>query len=127
MRAISGLPPIRANQPPCPVVFCIELNTIKGVEYLIQQTEDFADWRAGIKDRVAATAILRRMDRAQAGNLGDVKPVGGGVSEMRVDVGAGYRLYFTIRDRKVLFLLAGGDKSTQKADIRRAIEIAREI
>lgn len=91
------------------------------------QTEGFVDWRAGLKDRIAATAIRRRIERAEAGNLGDVKAVGSGVSEMKIDVGAGYRLYFTIRDRTVLFLLVGGDKSTQKADIRQAIEIAKEI
>jgi putative addiction module killer protein len=59
--------------------------------------------------------------------LGDVKPVGGDVSEMRVDVGAGYRVYFTLRGGVVVVLLAGGDKSTQQADIKRAIELAKEI
>ena len=67
------------------------------------------------------------MERAEAGNLGDVKPVGEGVSEMRIDVGAGYRLYFTVRNRTLLFLLVGGDKSTQVADIRRAIALNKEI
>ncbi|WP_340121430.1 type II toxin-antitoxin system RelE/ParE family toxin [Methylobacter svalbardensis] len=61
------------------------------------------------------------------GNLGDVKPVGGDVSEMRVDVGAGYRVYFTLRGGVVVVLLAGGDKSTQQADIKRAVELAKEI
>lgn len=97
------------------------------MDYLIKQTQIFADWRAGLKDRIAATAIRRRIERAEVGNLGDVKPVGGGVSEMKIDVGAGYRLYFTIRDRTVLFLLIGGNKSTQKADIRNAIAMTKEL
>jgi putative addiction module killer protein len=97
------------------------------VKYLISQTEEFARWRAGLRDLKAATAIRRRMERAEAGNLGDVKPLGDGISEIRIDVGAGYRLYFTIRDRTVLFLLVGGNKSTQRTDIRRAIAMAKEI
>ncbi len=60
-------------------------------------------------------------------NLGDVKPVGSGVSEMRIDVGAGYRLYFTLRNRTMVLLLVGGDKSTQQTDIRKAIDLAKEI
>lgn len=95
--------------------------------YVIEQTEGFAKWRAELKDRQAATAILRRLERAQAGNLGDTKSVGDGVSEMRVDVGAGYRLYFTVRQRVVVFLLVGGTKNTQAADIRKAALLAKEI
>ena len=97
------------------------------MHYTIEQTEEFAHWRSRIKDLVAATAIRRRIDRAQHGNLGDVKSVGGGVSEMRVDVGAGYRMYYTIRERCVVFLLVGGNKSTQADDIRQAQALAREI
>lgn len=95
--------------------------------YIVQQLESFAEWRRGLRDLRAATAIRRRIERAEAGNLGDVKPVGEGVSEMRIDVGAGYRVYFTIRERVVLFLLVGGDKSSQVADIRRAIALSKEI
>lgn len=95
--------------------------------YLVQQLESFAEWRRSLRDLRAATAIRRRIERAEAGNLGDVKPVGEGVSEMRIDVGAGYRVYFTIRERVVLFLLVGGDKSSQSADIRRAIALSKEI
>jgi putative addiction module killer protein len=72
-------------------------------------------------------AIARRIDRASTGNLGDVKSVGDGVSEMRVDVGAGYRVYFTMRNGAVIVLLAGGDKSSQSADIRRAQKMAKEV
>ena len=94
---------------------------------VVQQTEDVAQWRAGLKDLRAATAIRRRLERAAAGNLGDVNAVGEGVSEMRIGLGAGYRLYYTVRERVVVFLLVGGVKSTQTADIRRAIDMAKEI
>lgn len=97
------------------------------MNFVIQQTEDFADWRKGLKDLRAATAIRRRLERAQAGNLGDVKTVGEGVSEMRIDVGAGYRLYYTVRDRVIVFLLVGGVKATQTTDILKAQALAKEI
>lgn len=95
--------------------------------YLIEQTEGFAKWRAGLKDLKAATAIRRRLERAQAGNLGDTKTVGEGVSEIRLDVGPGYRLYYTIRQMRVVFLLVGGTKSSQQADIQIAIRLAKEF
>ena len=95
--------------------------------YLIEQTEGFAKWRAGLKDLKAATAIRRRLERAQAGNLGDTKTVGEGVSEIRLDVGPGYRLYYTIRQMRVVFLLVGGTKSSQQADIQNAIQLAKEF
>lgn len=84
-------------------------------------------WHTSIRDVRAKVAIARRIDRASAGNLGDIKPVGDGVSEMRVDVGAGYRVYFTMRRGVVIVLLAGGDKSSQSADIRRAKKMAKEV
>lgn len=97
------------------------------MNYLIQQTMIFATWHASVRDLRAKLAIARRIDRAAAGNLGDIKPVGDGVSEMRVDVGAGYRVYFTMRNIVVIVLLAGGDKSSQTADIRRAKKLAKEV
>lgn len=97
------------------------------MNYLIKQTDRFTLWHKSLKDLRAKVAIARRIDRARAGNLGDVKPVGEGVSELRVDVGAGYRMYFTMRGGVMVVLLAGGDKSTQKADIKRAIELAKEV
>lgn len=97
------------------------------MNFVVQQTEDFAKWRRGIKDLRAATAIRRRLERAQAGNLGDVKSVGDGVSEMRVDVGAGYRLYFTVRGQVVVFMLSSGVKTSQAVDIRKAKALAKEI
>ena len=95
--------------------------------YLIEQAEEFVRWRQGVRDPVARTAIRRRMWRMSTGALGDIKPVGEGVSEARVDVGAGYRLYFTTRGRSVIFLLCGGSKSTQDADIKTARKLAKEI
>ncbi|QJI27755.1 type II toxin-antitoxin system RelE/ParE family toxin [Pseudomonas sp. ADAK18] len=93
------------------------------MNYLIQQTQTFITWHTAIRDLRAKIAIARRIDRASIGNLGDIKTVGGGVSEMRVDVGVGYR----VRGRTVIVLLAGGDKSSQDADIRRAKKLAKEV
>ena len=95
--------------------------------YLIQQTDTFANWHTALRDLRARIAIARRIDRAAAGNLGDVKPVGEGVSEMRVDVGPGYRLYFTRRGEMLILLLCGGDKSSQSRDIALAKRLAGEI
>ena len=97
------------------------------MNYLIQQTTIFVAWHASIRDLRAKVAIARRIDRASTGNLGDIKSVGDGVSKMRVDVGAGYRVYFTLRNGVVIVLLAGGDKSSQNTDIRRAKKLAREV
>ena len=97
------------------------------MDYVIKQTETFAKWLISMRDLRAQVAIARRIDRACAGNFGDVKSVGEGVSEMRIDMGAGYRVYFIVRQRKVVFLLVGGDKSTQSSDIRTAIALAKEI
>lgn len=97
------------------------------MNYLIRQTTVFQAWHQSVRDLRAKVAIARRIDRASTGNLGDVKSVGDGVSEMRVDVGAGYRVYFTMRNGAVIVLLAGGDKSSQSADIRRAQKMAKEV
>ena len=97
------------------------------MDYVIKQTETFAKWLLSIKDLRAQLAVARRIERASAGNFGDIKAVGEGVSEMRIDMGAGYRVYFTVRQRKLVFLLAGGNKSTQSIDIRKAIALAKEI
>ena len=96
------------------------------MNYTIRQTEQFASWHRLLRDLKAKHAITRRIDRAAAGNLGDVKPVGEGVFEMRVDVGAGYRLYFGQRERTIIVLFCGGDKSTQEKDIKRAIQMKQE-
>ena len=97
------------------------------MNYIVEQTEPFAKWHSSLRDLRAKAAIIRRIVRAEGGNLGDVKPVEGDVSEMRIDVGAGYRVYFTLRGGVMVVLLAGGDNSTQQADIKRAVELAKEI
>lgn len=95
--------------------------------YQIRQTEAFAKWLGGLRDAHGKARILARLDSARLGNLGDFRSAGGGVSEMRVDVGAGYRVYFTRRQRVVIILLCGGDKSTQSRDIARAKVLAEAI
>lgn len=97
------------------------------MEYIIQQTKNFKDWHGSLRDLRTKIAIARRIERAEQGNLGDVKSVGDGVSEMRINVGAGYRVYFTIRNGIIVVLLAGGNKSTQEADIKRAKQMTQEI
>lgn len=97
------------------------------MNYLIEKTESFAKWYTNLRDLKAKAAIFRRIERAENGNLGDIKSVGGGVSEVRIDIGAGYRVYFTLRGGELVILLAGGDKSTQQADIDRAIKLAKEV
>ena len=91
------------------------------------QSETFARWLGKLKDRAAVMRINARIRRlTETGNFGDAKPVRDGVSEMRIDHGPGYRLYFIQSGQVLVVLLAGGDKSTQDADIKRAIEIAKE-
>lgn len=81
---------------------------------------------SGLKDKRVAARIQMRLDRLADGNPGDVKPVGSGVSELRVDVGPGYRVYYQQRGDVLIVLLCGGDKSTQQRDIEKAYEIAKE-
>lgn len=83
-------------------------------------TATFDHWFSELKDRRASFRIQARIDRAEDGNLGDCKPVGEDVSEMRIDCGPGYRVYFTQRGMEIIILLAGGDKSSQAKDIRTA-------
>jgi putative addiction module killer protein len=93
----------------------------------IQTTETFDAWFAALRDRKAKARIQARVDRAEAGNFGDCQPMGKGISEMRVHYGAGYRIYFKRLGREWVILLAGGDKSTQQADIKTALLLAREL
>ena len=86
----------------------------------------FDRWLARLKDKRAAARVLVRIDRLAAGNPGDVKPVGQGVSEMRINYGPGYRVYYLPHGDQIVLLLTGGDKSTQEADIRKAHEVAAE-
>ena len=90
----------------------------------ILKSATFDSWLSGLRDRRAKARIAARIDRLSLGNAGDVKPVGSGVSEMRIDYGPGYRVYFTQRGPVIIVILCGGDKRTQAADIKRAIEIA---
>ena len=93
----------------------------------IQQTETYAKWFAGVRDRVTRARIDIRIRRLSLGNAGDTKPVGEGVSELRVDHGPGYRIYFIQSGEVVIVLLAGGDKSTQDQDIRNAKVLAKDL
>ena len=93
----------------------------------VRQTDVFAAWFAGLRDRQARARITARIRRMSLGNAGDVKPVGGGVSEMRIDYGPGYRVYFVGRGEVVVVLLCGGDKRRQERDIARALELAKEV
>ena len=95
--------------------------------YTVRQTEEFQDWLDDLSDKRAQLRIAARLRLAEAGNLGDWGPVGGPVSEFRVDYGPGYRLYFTRRGNLLIIMLAGGDKSSQKRDIKRAHKIASEL
>lgn len=95
--------------------------------YTVLQSSMFREWLAGLKDAQARARINARIRRAELGNLGDTKAIGGGVSEMRIDHGPGYRLYFSIRDQVFIVLLCGGDKRTQGTDIKRAQRLAREL
>jgi putative addiction module killer protein len=92
-----------------------------------RRTGFFTSWLDGLKDARARVRVLARLDRVALGNFGDTKPVGESVFELRIDYGPGYRVYFTKRRRKVVFLLVGGDKSTQERDIKRAIQLAQHL
>ena len=95
--------------------------------FTIRQTQEFQTWLDGLKDVRAQVRIAARLRLAEAGNLGDWKSVGNEVSEMRVAFGPGYRLYFTRRQSILIVMLAGGDKSTQVRDIKRAQRILTEL
>jgi putative addiction module killer protein len=93
----------------------------------IRKTEIYAKWIDGLRDIRARARILARVERLATGNPGDVKPVGEGLSELRINYGPGYRVYYTQRGRKIIILLAGGDKSTQARDIKTALRLARNL
>lgn len=93
----------------------------------LTRTERFSRWLSKLKDYQGKVAILRRLNRAELGNFGDHKSVGKGVSEMRIPVGPGYRVYYTQVGDTVYLLLLGGDKSSQQADIDAAQQIAADI
>jgi putative addiction module killer protein len=90
----------------------------------IIQSHSFKKWLSSLKDRMVRTRIFIQINKIELGNLGDVKPVGGGVSEIRMHFGSGYRIYFKQLDSKIILLLVGGTKFTQVKDIAKAKEIA---
>ena len=93
----------------------------------IRKTETFARWIDDLRDLQARARIQVRIERLAAGNPGDVKAIGEGISELRIDYGPGYRVYFTKRGREFLILLAGGNKTSQSADIKAAVRLARNL
>jgi putative addiction module killer protein len=95
--------------------------------FTVQLTSQFEEWLDQLDDRRAQVRIAARLRQAEAGNLGDWKSVGGEISELRVNFGPGYRLYFTRRGKILIVMLAGGDKSSQAADIRRAKRILDQL
>lgn len=95
--------------------------------FTVRQTQEFQDWLDGLKDIKAQLRIVARLRLAEAGNLGDWKSVGNKVSEIRIAFGPGYRLYFTKRQNVLIVMLAGGDKSTQARDIKRAQKILQQL
>ena len=93
----------------------------------IRKTDQFAQWLDELRDIKLRARVQARLDRMAEGNLGDVKPVGEGVSELRINFGPGYRVYFKSRGRELIILLAGGDKKTQASDIKMALRLARNL
>ncbi len=97
------------------------------MQYEIATTDDYDTWFDSLRDRRAAQAIDRNIVKLSGGLFGNVEPVGEGVSELKVDVGAGYRVYFVTQGRTIIVLLTGGDKSSQRRDIARAKEMAGDL
>lgn len=99
----------------------------KGQAFSLEETLEFARWLAGLRDRKAKVMIADRIKRAGDGNFGKIRSVQGGVFEMKVDHGPGYRVYYFQRGKQLIILLCGGDKRTQKADIAEAKRLKEEI
>ncbi len=93
----------------------------------LRKTEAYIKWLDGLRDVRARARVLVRVERLAAGNPGDVRPVGEGVSELRIDYGPGYRVYFRKQGRMIVVLLAGGDKRTQSRDIETALRLAKDL
>ena len=110
----------------CELQLCIPWDTM-GIMPEIRQTEQYAQWFDSLRDRQAKARINIRIRRLSLGNPGDARAVGQGVSELRIDYGPGYQVYFKRRGELVVILLAGGDKRTQERDIKLAIELARDL
>ena len=95
--------------------------------YTVKRLEEFSDWLKGLKDGLTRQRLIKRLRKAQLGNLGDVEPVGDGVYEMREHFGPGWRMYYVQRGSTLIVMLGGGDKSTQQADIGKAIRLAKSL
>jgi putative addiction module killer protein len=95
--------------------------------YTVKRTPQFDQWMSGIRDSMTARRLQTRLRKATLGNLGDVKPVGSGVWEMREAFGPGWRMYYVLRGAVLVVMLGGGDKSSQKADIAKAIDLAAAL
>lgn len=93
----------------------------------IRQTEAFSTWMRGLRDMQGRAVIARRIERMAAGNFGDHKSLGDQVLELRVAFGPGYRVYYSVRSRQVVVLLCGGDKGSQRRDIAKAKELAKQL
>ena len=93
----------------------------------VQTTELFDQWLSDLTNRAARARIISRIDRLSRGNAGDVKAVGEGISEMRIDTGPGYRVYYKQTGRTIIIILCGGDKSSQDKDIKKAKQIAADL
>ena len=93
----------------------------------VRKTEIYVKWLDGLRDIRARGRVLARVERLAAGNPGDAEPVGEGVSELRIDYGPGYRVYYKQQGRELVILLAGGDKSSQSRDIKAALRLARNL
>ena len=96
-------------------------------EYQVYETEVYTKWFASLKDERIKARIAKRIDRAKFGNFGDWKTEAGEVRAIKIDYGPGYRLYYCLRDNKIIILLCGGDKRNQQADINKAVELAKEV
>ena len=99
----------------------------KGQAFQVVETDVFHRWLGSLADRRARARVVERLKRASNGSFGDVKPVGSGVSEMRIDYGPGYRVYFFRHGKVLVVVLCGGDKKRQKADIAQAVRLKEEI
>ena len=95
--------------------------------YEIKSTKIFSQWIFKLKDMKGRVAVARRIERMEHGNFGDVKSVGTSISELRIQTGPGYRIYFTKREERIIILLVGGNKSTQQKDIEKARKLLKEI
>jgi putative addiction module killer protein len=95
--------------------------------FQLRKTDEYVEWIDSLRDVMGRARILVRIERLAAGNSGDVRPVGEGVSELRMDFGPGYRVYYTQRGQELVILLAGGDKSSQPKDIETALRLARNL